>query len=127
MSMLDALLMGLGGAVGIIPGFSRIGAITTFGLARGAERSYALDFALLLGIPSMAGVVIMDIYLMFVTKAAVTFLAVLGWIAAGGVAFSGAYLSVTLLRFMFQKSNGSDFAYYNWGMALVSFILYLMF
>lgn len=127
MSMLDALLMGLGGAVGVIPGFSQIGAMTTLGLARGAERSYALDFALLLGIPSMAGVVIMDIYLMFATKTAVTFLALLGWIAAGGIAYAGAYLSVTLLRFLFQKADGSDFAYYNWGMALVSFILYLMF
>ena len=127
MSMLDALFIGLGGAVGVIPGFSRTGAMTAFGLARGAERSYALDFALLLGIPSTAGVVIMDVYLMFATKAPITFLALLGWIAAGGVAYAGAYLSATLLRYLFQKSDGSDFAYYNWGMALVSFILYLMF
>lgn len=127
LSLLDALFMGIGGVVGVIPGFSRVSGVTTLGLARGAERSYALDFALLLGIPSMAGVIVMDIYLMFATHASVTFLALLGWIAASGIAFGGAYLSVTLLRFLFQKSNGSDFAYYNWGMALMSFILYLMF
>ncbi len=127
MSMLDSLLIGIGGTVGVIPGFSRTGAMTAMGLARGAERSYALDLALLVGIPSMAGVVIMDVYLMFATHTAVTFLALLGWIAAAGFAFVAAYLSITLLRFWFQKSNCSDFAYYNWGMALVSFILYLMF
>lgn len=127
MSMLDGLLMGIGGVVGVVPGFSRIGGITAMGLARGAERSYSLDFALLLGIPSMAGIVFVDFYLLFASRSAIGFLAVLGWIAAAGVAFAGAYLSITLLRFLFQKSNGSDFAYYNWGMALVSFILFLMF
>jgi undecaprenyl-diphosphatase len=53
--VLDAILVGLGQALALIPGISRSGVTITVGNARGFEPTEAARFAFLLGIPAIAG------------------------------------------------------------------------
>lgn len=51
----DAIIMGLGQALALIPGVSRSGTTISTGLAQGYERRDAASLAFLLGIPAIAG------------------------------------------------------------------------
>lgn len=126
LSGLDAILMGLGGVLSVIPGFSRVGGITSSGLARGAERSYALDFALLLSIPALIGMVIFDVYGIAAAGIVLSLTSVLGWVIGLVASFGAGYLGIVLIRFLFAKTGCTSFAYYSLGLALVSFVLYLI-
>lgn len=125
-SRLDGVVMGLGGALAAIPGFSRIGCILSAGLVRGIDRGYALDMALLLSIPTLLGLLIFDVYAVIVAGATVGALMVLIYLLAAAIAFGSAWLGIKLMRYLSVKAGFTGFSYYCWGLALFSFILYLM-
>lgn len=125
-SGLDGILLGLGGALGMIPGFSRMGGILTAGQSRGLDRGYALDTALLLSIPALLGLLVFDVYTVAAAKAGLTFLAFIVYLLCAAISFGGGYLGIMLMRFLSVKAGFTGFAYYSWGLALFSFILYLM-
>lgn len=127
MSRLDSFLMGLGGALAAIPGFSRIGGITTAGLIRGVDRRYVLDAALLLSIPVLLGLLIFDIYAVATAKIALTAVSLLIYLIAAVLSFGGAWFGILLIRFLAVKAGFTGFSYYSWGLAMFSFILYLIF
>ena len=124
-SGLDGLLMGLGAALAMLPGISRIAGFTTVGILRGCERSYALDLVLLLCIPALILLILFDIYFLVVTGIAITGAWVLSAVLAMAIAIPTAYLSIIFLRFLSVKVGFSGFAYYSWGAAILIFILYL--
>lgn len=126
LSLFDGLLIGLSGALGAIPGLSRMGCILTGGSSRGADRSYVLDMALMLSIPVLLVLVVMDIYAVIVAKAALTLLGALLYVLSAALAFGGSYLAIVLMRYLSMKIGFVLFCYYSWGMALLSFILYLI-
>ena len=126
MSPLDGLLMGLGGALAVFPGVSRVGAVSCGGTARGAERSYILDLAFLLSIPALIAMIVFDIYAVVIAKAAISVIIVIGYILAAIASFGSACLSIMLMRYLIVKADSSGFAYYSWGVALFSFIIYLV-
>lgn len=125
-SRLDGVLMGLGGALAAIPGFSRMGGILSAATARGVDRGYALDTVLLLSIPVLAGLLLFDIYAVLTAKLVLGLVAVLVYILLAAVAFVGAWLGIKLMRFLSVKVGFTGFSYYSWGLALFTFILYLM-
>ena len=53
MSRLDAMLLGLGSALAMLPGVSRIGVSTSVGISRGAAPQNAYKWALLISIPAL--------------------------------------------------------------------------
>lgn len=127
MSGLDAIAMGILGGLSALPGISRIGMISTYGLLRGADKQYVLNWALLLSIPALALMCILDLVFVFVSGIGpITFLVILGYFLAGVAAYLGAYLSVIFIRFLTVRSGYSAFAYYSWGAALFAMILYLI-
>lgn len=126
MSRLDSVLMGLGGALGAIPGLSRIAGTTTVGIGRGVDRGYAWDTALILSIPVMLGLLVFDIYAVAVAEVSLTFLSALAYLLAALLSFGGAYIGIATMRLLSVKTGFTGFAYYCWGMALFTFILYLM-
>ncbi len=126
MSSLDAVLIGFGAALGALPGLSRVGTCTSLALIRGCQRRYALDLGLMLCIPALILLLILDCVGLVVAIGAVTFLGVVKAVLAGAFAFAGAYFSTFILRFLAVRIGFSGFAYYSWGTALLSFILYLM-
>ena len=125
MSSMDALLIGLGGMLAVVPGISRTAALTSVIRARGGECKYALDMSFLLSIPVLIILTLLDCYLLVSGVGFLTWHYFLQYIVAGLAAFGGAYFGIILVRFLAIKASFSGFAYYSWGAALFIFILYI--
>ena len=125
-SRLDGVLMGLGSVLGAVPGISRMSGMLTAAAIRGIDRSYALDMALLLSIPVLAGLLVFDIVAVVTAGAALGLLSLVFYVVYAALAFGGAWLMQILMRYMSVKIGYSGFAYYSWGFALFAFILYLI-
>jgi len=125
-SRLDGVLIGLAGALAAIPGFSRVGAMVSAATARGVDRGYALDTALLLSIPVLLGLLILDAYAVIAAKLAIGVVGFLIYLLLGAVSFGAAWAGITFMRYLSVKAGFTGFSYYSWGLALFSFILYLM-
>lgn len=126
MTAFDSLLFALFGALSVFPGFSRMGMSTSYAVARGADRQHALNWALLVSVPALVIMTIMDFIAIFTAAPAITFITVVGYLLAIAASFIGSYYSITIMKFLAVKVGYSAFAYYSWGMALFSFVLYLI-
>lgn len=126
LSRLDTMTVGIGGALAMIPGFSRIGCMVSGGQIRGVDRNYALEMALLLSIPALLGALIFDCYAVITAKVAISGAAWLCYLLMGALSFGTGYLAILFLRFLSVKASFSRFSYYSWGMAMFAFILYLL-
>ena len=126
LSPLDATLMGAGGALGALPGISRVGVLTAVGSMRGADRQFGLDFVYLLSIPALAALCIGDLAMIVTAgdpQAGVLFFpGVLACITAFGAGMAG----IQFMRFLAVKNGFESLAYYNWGLAMFAFIIYLI-
>jgi undecaprenyl pyrophosphate phosphatase UppP len=126
MSSLDGITIGIGSALGILPGFSRVGGGISFALLRGTHRERAIDIALILSIPALVIMLITDVFAVIALKASIQFIGMLVYLVMATLSFLCSYLSIMIMRYLSLKTNYSSFAYYSWGGALFSFILYLM-
>jgi undecaprenyl-diphosphatase len=126
LSSIDAMTVGLGGGLGVVPGLSRVGMAASISLVRGADKRYSLDTALLLSIPALIVLLIIDFFGIFTATTGLTFLAVLSCFTAGIASFLSACFGIYIMRFLAVRAGFSGFAYYSWGLSLFSFILYLM-
>ena len=99
---------------------------TSYAVARGADRRHALNWALLVSVPALVIMTIMDFIAIFTAAPAITFITVVGYLLAIAASFIGSYYSITIMKFLAVKVGYSAFAYYSWGMALFSFVLYLI-
>lgn len=126
MSSLDGLLIGLSAGIGIVPGISRVGSGTSVALMRGADRRFAVDVGLLLCIPALLAMLVIDCIYGVSAGVSVSGVMVFGCITAAAAAFAAAYLAIYLVRFLAVKGGLSGFAYYSWGLALFSLIIYLI-
>lgn len=123
-SGLDALVTGLMGMLGALPGISYVGALTTAGQLRGMDRQFSLNFTYLLLLPVMLGLVLGDGW-MLVTGAGVA----AQWyhcLTACAAAFCSALAGMQLMRFLAVRVGFGTFAYYCWGIGMLSCILYLI-
>ena len=124
MSLLDSYLLGLSGALCILSGFSGVGLILSVALFRGADRQKAWNWASFMMFPALTAEAVIDIvdlisgvggsgsgFFQYVLVAIATFLA--------------AYGGILLMRRLIKANQLSVFAYYSWGAALFSFLLYL--
>lgn len=127
LSPFDALLTGLGGALGIVPGISRIGTFSSFASIRGADQQYALRFAYLLLIPAFAVLCAVDVALLIAgvgdpMGGSMILNLFLTFCASVTTAGAGIYL----MRFLSVKIGYSGFAYYSFGLGIFTLILYLI-
>ncbi len=122
----EGFLMGLGGALSMLPGVSCIGAVSSIGTVRGVEKNYVLDLALLIDIPLTLGLVVFDLIALAAQGlSGLSFLTVLSYILSAGAAFGGIYLGIRLLRALLKNRSLDVFFYYSLGAALFIFILFL--
>ena len=118
--------MGLGGIASVIPGVSSVGAFISVLLLRGADRTFALNIALLLQMAVTAGMLVMDVIAMWtVGIGSVSFGAIACCILAAAAAFVGTFIGIKALRALAVNIGFHLFAYYSLGIALFSFILFL--
>lgn len=126
LTRLDGLLMGLGGAASTLPGISCIGTATSIGSVLGMEQNYTLNIALVMNIPVTIGYIVFDI--LAVASAGLTgltFGAFVGYLLGAAAAFAGVFFGIRLLKKIASAIGTSVFAFYCWGAALFTFILYL--
>lgn len=126
MSAFDSFLLGLGSALSVLPGFSRVGCGLSCAVSRGADKAKAYNWVLVMTIPAALVFLVFDIIVVFQTGVgAITFLGLLGYILSGVFAFVSSLLGIYLMRLMLVRSNMTVFAFYCWGAALLSFLLNL--
>ena len=126
LSPLDATLIGLGGVLGAVPGFSRVGLLTSVASMRGADRQFGLDFTYLLAIPALASLCIGDLAMLIFTGAPEAGISFFAGVAACIAAFGAGFAGIRLMRFLAVKDGYESLAYYSWGLAMFTFILYLI-
>lgn len=125
-SPVEGLLMGIGGAAAIVPGLSSVGATTSILLVRGADRTFALNTALLLQMVVTAAMAVMDVIAMWnYNVPAISFGAFACCILAAAAAFAGVFLGIKALRTLAVNIGFNIFAFYSLGLSLFSFILFL--
>lgn len=126
MSGLDSLLLGSSGALSALPGISRTGTMLSVMSSRGVGQQKALNWVLLLSVPAFATWIGLDIINIFSQSDGVPFLPNFGgYVLSGIFAYIGGYIGISLMKILRQRSGYSCFAYYSWGAALFTFILYL--
>lgn len=124
MSAADAFLIGAAGGLSVFPGISGIGASLSVAAMRGADCNDALNWGLILCIPALIVQCIIDVFSIpganFVTYAFGHYLLIILGTVAGG------YLSVLMIRALSSRNGISGFAFYSWGAALLSLILFMI-
>lgn len=127
LSRVEGILMGLGGALSIVPGISAIGASTSIGSVCGIDRKYALNMALMLNMVIMAGLAVYDLLqILHIGLGIISIGIIIQYLFSAVFAFAGTMLAVRIMRYMADNNGYSLFAMYCWGMALFMFILNLM-
>ncbi len=123
MTVKDALLIGLCQAVATIPGISRSGSTITAGIATGHDREFAAKFSLLMSVPAVFGANLLS--LIKALKEG-NFGGNMGAYLVGMV-FSAVvgYFSIILLRRIIRRGKFGKFAYYLWGVGILTLILSL--
>lgn len=126
-SALDAILLGIVSGFSIIPGISRVGMSLSFTTARGADQKHGYTWALLLSIPVLVLLVILDGIALFTAGAGVlSVLLTLIYLAAAVAAFAGGYAGITFINYLAVRTGFSGLGYYNLGVGIFSFILFLI-
>ncbi|MGO5114925.1 undecaprenyl-diphosphate phosphatase [Candidatus Avoscillospira sp. LCP25S3_F1] len=123
-TMADAILVGLAQAVAVVPGLSRSGTTISAGMARGFDRTYAVKFSFLMSIPAVLGANILSI--VDAVKEGIDPSLLPMYLVGVVVAMVSGYASISLLRFIARKGRFGGFAYYCWGVGLVTLILSLI-
>lgn len=126
MSALDSMMIGLGSVLGMIPGLSRIGSMMTAGHLCGVDGDYLLDAAFLVCIPVLLGLLIVDLIPLFTAGVALSMAAAVCYLVLAAAAFGTTWLSIMIMRYLSSKSGLLSFSFYSWGVALFSFVLYLL-
>lgn len=126
MSGMDSVLIGSVGALSAFSGISRIGATASVSLARGADRQKALSWGLLLSIPALILLIGLDFIAVVSRFGEINFWGSLfGYLLSAAGAYFGGYIGISFMKFLTVRTGYSGFAYYSWGAALLSFLLYL--
>lgn len=123
----DGLLVGLAAALSAIPGISRNGAIMAMTIVREADKKNAVNWSFMLTVPAMAVLILTDFIAIFtVGVGKIVFMTFVGYLVSAGAAFVGTFLAVSLIKVIIQRSDYTAFAYYDFGLALFTFIMYLI-
>ena len=127
LSRVEGLLMGLGGALSVIPGFSGIGMALSVGSVCGVDRNYGLSVALLMNLAILIGQIVFDIMDIISGGIGLFDLSILmNYILAACAAFCGTTGGIRIMRHMAAEKGFTVFAYYCWGPALFTFALNLL-
>ena len=119
-TVVDALIVGCGQALAVIPGLSRSGTTISVGMMRGFDRSFAVRFSFLLSMPAIVGANILElkdaVESGFDTSELPMYL--VGVVVAAVV----GYFAIRLVKTLSDKGKFGKFAYYCWAMGLGSLV-----
>ena len=116
----DALIVGCGQALAVIPGLSRSGTTISVGMLRGFDRAFAVRFSFLMSMPAIVGANILELKDAaesgFVTSELPMYLVGVAVAAVVG------YFAIRLVKSLADKGKFGKFAYYCWAVGLGSLI-----
>ena len=116
----DALIVGCGQALAVIPGLSRSGTTISVGILRGFDRAFAVRFSFLMSLPAIVGANILELKDAaesgFVTSELPMYLVGVAVAAVVG------YFAIRLVKSLSDKGKFGKFAYYCWAVGLGSLI-----
>lgn len=126
MSSFDSIAVGFAGALSAFCGISRIGIMLAVMTFRGVDRRKAVNWALLLSMPSLITVAFVDV-LTLLTDAGRGLVSgsAIGYILSAVSAYIAGYVGIVLMRSMTAQNDNSGAAYYTFGVSLFSLFLYL--
>lgn len=124
-TMLDALLVGVGQAIAVVPGLSRSGTTISAGMMRGFSRKFSVRFSFLLSIPAVLGANILSIG--EAVSAGVDASLLPAYIAGTVVAAVSGYFAIRLVNLLANKGKFGNFAYYCWGIGAAAVVATLIF
>ncbi len=127
MSALEGLLIGFGGAFSVLPGVSAVGAANAVASVCGAERVFALNMTYLMHMVLTMGLIAFDVAAVFAAGAvSLTIGSLIIYVLSAAAAFAGAYIGIRGMRMIAVNIGFGIFAFYSFGAALMSFLLFLM-
>ena len=119
MGLTRSVIIGLVQGLAIIPGISRSGSTIGASLFCGLKRKDAASFSFLLSIPAILAANLKEFKVFASLQPSQFFIYLGGFVSAFGV----AWLVISLLINMVQRGNLKYFAYYCWGVGVLSIIL----
>ena len=123
-TVLDALVVGCGQVLALVPGLSRSGTTIAAGLSRGFDRAFAVKFSFLLSIPAILGANILT--LADVISAGVDWSMLPVYLAGMAVAAVSGYFAIRLLHKIASQNSFGGFSFYCWGAGCVTLFLALI-
>ncbi len=123
-TVLDAVIVGAAQAVATIPGLSRSGTTITVGLSRGYKREFAVRFSFLLSVPAILGSTVVT--LIKAISAGINWANVPAYLVGMLIAGVVGYFALVFLKKLVMSGDAfSKFAYYCWGIGILSLIISL--
>lgn len=127
MSGLEGLLMGIGASLSVLPGVSSVAGSLSVASVCGAERTFALNMTYLMHMVLTVALIAFDLAAVVAAGiSGIGAMVLLSYVLAAAAAFFGTYLGIRMMRVLAVNIGFSMFAYYSFGAALLSFVLYLM-
>lgn len=123
-TIVDALFVGVGQMIAVVPGLSRSGTTIASGLYRGFDRTFAVKFSFLLSIPAILGANILEIA--DAVSAGIDWSLMPVYLAGMFTAAVFGYLAIRLLNKIASSKSFGGFSYYCWGAGLVTLFLALI-
>jgi undecaprenyl-diphosphatase len=120
LSVKEAVIVGLFQSLALIPGFSRSGLTIVAGLGVHLTHEDAARYSFLLGTPIIGAAALLEVPLLFHEPTTTLLLILFGMVISGIAAF----LSTRFLMKYFETGRLDPFAYYCWGVGLVSLLLF---
>ena len=119
-SLVDALLVGIAQAIATCPGISRSGTTITAGCFVGFERKFAVRFSFLMSIPAILGANLLS--LLDAARSGIIWGDVPVYLVGVAVSAVSGYACIRLLKMIADKGRFGWFAYYCWGVGLVTLL-----
>lgn len=125
MKVKDALLIGCGQALAVVPGLSRSGATIASGMMCGLERNFAVRYSFLLSLPAILGANILSLVDAAQTGIDASLLPkyIVGMIVAAVV----GYFAIRLVKGLAKKGKFGNFAWYCWGVGILAIVATFVF
>ena len=127
LSRVESLLMGLGGAFSVIPGFSAMGITTSIGSVCGVERTYCLNMTLMMNLFLNVGFAVYDVMAILNNGfGTISVTILLRYLMTTAIAYCSTTAGIRVMRRFAENDGYSVFGFYCFGLAMFTFILNLM-
>ncbi len=116
----DALIVGCGQALAVIPGLSRSGTTISVGMMRGFDRAFAVRFSFLMSLPAVLGANVLEIKDALASNFPIEELPM--YLVGVAVSAVVGYFAIRLVKSLSDKGKFGKFAYCCWAVGLGSLV-----